>query len=156
NTTGVAALLKSIHPDWTYAQLKNRLLSTVEQLSSLAGITVTGGRVNAAMALAPTGISISDPTITEGNSGTSQLVFTVTRVGDNSGTVTLNWSTADGTGTAGSDYVAGSGQITFLPGGGDTQAITISVKGDLNAEANETFFVRLTLVSGNALLADDD
>lgn len=52
-TAGVAALLKSAHPDWTYAQIKERILSTVDPLPSLAGKTVTGGRLNAANALAP-------------------------------------------------------------------------------------------------------
>ena len=58
--------------------------------------------------------------------------------------MTLNWSTADGTATAGSDYVAASGQVTFLPAGGNTQTITVSVNGDLTAEATETFFVNLS------------
>ncbi len=50
-TTGVAALLKSVHPDWTYSQIKDRILSTVDPLPSLAGKTVTGGHLNAANAL---------------------------------------------------------------------------------------------------------
>src|SRR5207244_1127732 len=41
HTSGVAALLKSLHPDWNYTQIKDRILSTVEPLPSLAGKTVT-------------------------------------------------------------------------------------------------------------------
>ena len=59
-------------------------------LFSLAGKTVTGGRLNAAMALATTSFSISDPILTEGDAGTSQMVFTIRRVGDNSGNVTVD------------------------------------------------------------------
>jgi hypothetical protein len=51
HTSGVAALLKSLHPDWDYTQLKAQLMATVDPLSSLAGKCVTGGRINAAKAL---------------------------------------------------------------------------------------------------------
>lgn len=50
-TTGVAALLKSAHPDWSHSQIKDRLLSTVDPLPSLKEKTITGGRLNAATAL---------------------------------------------------------------------------------------------------------
>jgi hypothetical protein len=49
--TGVAGLLRTLHPDWTYAQIKSQILSTVDPLPSLAGKSVTGGRLNAANAL---------------------------------------------------------------------------------------------------------
>lgn len=49
--TGVAGLLRTVHPDWTYAQIKNQILSTVDPIAALAGKSVTGGRVNAANAL---------------------------------------------------------------------------------------------------------
>jgi thermitase len=49
---GVAGLLKSAHPELTTAQLRTALLSTVVPTPSLAGKTVTGGRVDAAAALA--------------------------------------------------------------------------------------------------------
>jgi hypothetical protein len=156
HVTGVAGLLRTLHPDWTYAQIKSQILATVDSLPSLAGKCVTGGRLNAAATLATTSISISDPTRVEGASGTAQVVFTVTRVGVDTGSITLNWSTANGTATAGSDYAAASGQITFAPSGGNTQTITVTVNGDLAPESSETFFVTLAVASGNALLADDD
>ncbi len=156
HTAGVAALLKTIHPDWNYVQLKDRILSTVEPSAALADKTVTGGRLNAAMALATTSISISDPEIMEGSSGTTQMVFTVTRLGDDSGTVTLNWSTANGAASAGSDYVAASGQVNFVLAGSNTQTISITIVGDNVQEADETLFLNLSLVSGNALLADTE
>ncbi len=52
--TGVAALLVSIHPDWSYSQIKERILSTVDPLPALAGKCVTGGRLNAAAAVGST------------------------------------------------------------------------------------------------------
>ena len=155
HVAGVAALLKTIHTDWSYQQLKDRILSTVEPSAALAGKTVTGGRLNAARALSDTSISISDPSITEGNSGTIQLTFTVSRFGVTSGSVTLNWSTANGTALAGSDYVAASGQVSFSPGGANTQTIVVQISGDTLQESAETLYVNLSLASGNALLADD-
>lgn len=73
HTSGVAALLKSVHPDWTYAQIKDRILSTVDPLLSLVGKTVTGGRLNAANALGVAQFSISDATATEGDTTTKFL-----------------------------------------------------------------------------------
>src|SRR5262249_35704229 len=62
-------------------------------------------------------LSINDVSITEGNAGTKILNFTVTLSAASSLTVTANFATADGTATAGSDYVAiPSTLLTFNPG----------------------------------------
>src|SRR5262249_14452300 len=61
-------------------------------------------------------------------------------------------ATADNTATAGSDYVATSGTLTFNPG--DTsKTIAVVVNGDTVVERNETFFVNLTNAV-NATIAD--
>ena len=97
-------------------------------------------------------ISIDDASITEGDSGTSQLTFTVKLSQAASGPVTVNYSTANGTATAGSDYSALTGTITFAAGE-TTKTITIPVTGDTTVEANETFTVNLASPSG-ATIAD--
>src|SRR6478752_6781311 len=51
HVTGVAALLLSLAPQLTAAQLKQVILATVDPLPSLAGTTVTGGRLDAASAV---------------------------------------------------------------------------------------------------------
>ncbi|MEA3643978.1 MAG: S8 family serine peptidase, partial [Lamprobacter sp.] len=51
HVSGVAALLLDRHPNWGYAELKDRLFASVRPLSSLAGKTLTGGIVNANEAL---------------------------------------------------------------------------------------------------------
>ncbi|MEK6755561.1 MAG: Calx-beta domain-containing protein, partial [Bacteroidota bacterium] len=66
--------------------------------------------------------------------------------------VTVNFSAADGSATAGSDYIATSGTLTFNPGT-TTQSITVTVKGDNTLEQNETFSVNLSSPV-NASLAD--
>jgi hypothetical protein len=65
--------------------------------------------------------------------------------------VTVSFATADGTATAGSDYVATSGTLTFNPGV-TTQTITVNVVGDTTVEPNETFLVNLSAPS-NATIA---
>jgi large repetitive protein len=100
-------------------------------------------------------LSINDATVTEGNSGTTNAVFTVTLSAVSGQTVTVNYQTADGTATvANNDYTAiPSTVLTFLPGE-TTKTITVLVKGDTNAEANETFFVNLS-GAVNATITDN-
>jgi hypothetical protein len=152
---GVAALVKSVHPEWGYAEIMAQIMATADPLPELAGLTITGGRVNAAAAVAGTSIVISDPSIAEGDAGTTDLIFTVTRRGDLSGELVLNWVTADGTAQAGSDYVAGSGTIQFLAGESE-KLIAVQITGDMETEADETLFVTITIASGVATLADTD
>jgi hypothetical protein len=44
---GVAGLLWSTHPEWTYRQVKETILTSVDKIPALEGSTVTGGRLNA-------------------------------------------------------------------------------------------------------------
>ncbi len=98
-------------------------------------------------------ISINDVTLTEGNTGTSNATFTVSLSAAATSNVTVNYTTADGTATAGSDYTTTSGLVTFTPGQ-TTQTITVPVIGDTIVEPNETFFVNLTTPT-NATIADN-
>jgi subtilisin family serine protease len=52
HVTGVLALVRDRHPDWTYRQVIDQVLSTATPVSALRNRTVTGGRVNAAAAAA--------------------------------------------------------------------------------------------------------
>ena len=97
-------------------------------------------------------ITIDDIAVVEGNSGTSTALFTVTLSGPSASTVTVQWSTSDGTATAGSDYQAGSGTLSFAPGE-TSKTIAVTIDGDTLVENNETFFVDLS-GAVNATLAD--
>ncbi len=88
-------------------------------------------------------ISIGNVTLTEGETGTQNAVFTVTISNPSSKSVTVAFATADGTATAGVDYTTTSGTLTFAPGE-TSKTISVPVIGDVFAEANETFFVNLT------------
>jgi hypothetical protein len=88
-------------------------------------------------------LSISDVSLTEGNGGTKNFVFTVTLSAASTQTVAVSYATANGTATAGSDYTAASGTLTFTPGQ-TSKTITVAVKGDKVKEPDETFFVNLS------------
>ncbi len=97
-------------------------------------------------------ISINDVSVAEGDTGTTNANFTVTLSAASGQTVTVNYVTADGTATAGSDYTAASGTVTFTPGQ-TQQTISVTVNGDTTFEPNETFFVNLNTPT-NATISD--
>lgn len=89
-------------------------------------------------------VSISDVTVTEGNSGYVEAFVDVTLSKASDSFIRLLLATADG--TAGStDYSAGSGFLTFMPGE-LTKQVRVRVTGDLFGEANETFFVNIYIL----------
>jgi parallel beta-helix repeat protein len=89
-------------------------------------------------------LSISSVSVTEGNAGTVNAVFTVTLSEASSQTVTVNFTTVDGTAlTADNDYQPASGTLTFDPGQ-TTKTITVLVNGDTIIENDETFTVNLS------------
>ena len=95
----------------------------------------------------PPAVTISNAAIVEGASGVSYLVFTVTLAFPPTGPVTMDYATSNGTATAGSDYLAVSGQISFAAG--DTvRTISVPIVGDTVPEGNETFTVNLSNLSG--------
>jgi serine protease len=51
HVSGAAALLKARYRDWGYAELKARLLRSVDPLPGLAGFVASGGRLNVSRAL---------------------------------------------------------------------------------------------------------
>jgi hypothetical protein len=89
-------------------------------------------------------LSINDVAMTEGQSGTKILNFTVTLSGASNITVAANYATANGTATAGSDYVSTSGTVTFNPGDLLTKSFGVTLTGDQVVEPDETFFVNLS------------
>jgi len=59
--SGVAGLLKAANPSMTKYQIRDKILNTVDRLSSLSGKVATGGRLNAAAAV---GSVSPTPTVT--------------------------------------------------------------------------------------------
>jgi hypothetical protein len=110
------------------------------------------GMVQAAAAAGPT-LSINDIAMLEGNSGTGKLLFTVTlSKADTKRIITVKYATANGSATAGSDYTAVTGTLSF-PKGSTKQTVAIAITGDATIEPDETFTLKLSSPV-NATLAD--
>ncbi len=84
------------------------------------------------------------PAVFEGNSGTVEQSFTVRLSAASTDIVTVDWTTANNTAVAGSDYTAASGRLSFLPGAPLSQTIKVLVKGDTVVEPTETYRVKLS------------
>lgn len=100
--------------------------------------------------IAPATITISGISVTEGDSGKTAAVFTVTLSETATEQITVDFSTVDGTATSSGlfpDFEALQGTLTFQAG--DTsQQITVQVLGEQIQESSETFTVNLTNPSG--------
>ena len=120
-------------------------------------ISYTGGDGNDVVltALAPPAFSISDVTVTEGETGSVNAVFTVSTPTAPFQTVSVQFATVNGTAASPQDYTSHSGTLTFLPGT-MSQTVTIAVHGDDTAETTETFIVRLSGAQGGATIADEE
>ena len=91
-------------------------------------------------------LSIADLSVTEGNSGTTNAVFTVSLSAPATQAVSVSYATSDGSATAGADYVAKAGTMTI--GMGQTSAtVTVQVNGDTTPEGEETFHLNLLSAS---------
>ena len=99
-------------------------------------------------------ISIDDQSANEGDAGTSTMTFHVTLSNPSDQTITVDYTTNDGTATAGSDYDTAAGTVTFDPGD-TTKPVDVTIDGDTTHEADETFTVDLSNVTGTANLLDD-
>jgi parallel beta-helix repeat protein len=106
--------------------------------------------------------SIADASVVEGNSGTVNLVFTVT-MSAHTDAVTVGYQTDPGLAQDGLDYQAVSGTITFNPGE-TSKDILVPVIGDTLVEGDEMVFLRVTTLSagyvlkgqGEGTIIDDD
>ncbi|MEM8963802.1 MAG: Calx-beta domain-containing protein, partial [Acidobacteriota bacterium] len=83
-----------------------------------------------------------DISVVEGESGTTDAVFTVSLACPSPVTTRVDYLTNDGSANAGSDYQATFGTLTFAPGE-ISQPVAVAVLGDTAAEADETFTLRL-------------
>jgi hypothetical protein len=91
----------------------------------------------------PPSVSIQDASVTEGNQGSVNASFLVSLDRPSAVDVIVTYSTANGSATAGQDYVAvGPAQLT-IPAGALSRFIPVKVTGDTNVEPNETFLVTL-------------
>ena len=112
-------------------------------------------------------LSIDSPSVTEGDSGSTDLTFTATLSAASGREVTVDYADAGtGTATSGTDYTAITGGTLTFEAGTTSQTFDVSVTGDVLDEANETVKVRLkdpvnaavstTAGTGTGTITDDD
>jgi hypothetical protein len=113
---------------------------------------VIGGGLDAVMAQIADGaiLQFSASRFVVGENAGS-VTLRVTRTGDRSSAVTVNFATRDDTATAGLDYVATSGTLSFAPGE-TVKTITVRILEDASGEGPETFIVTLSAPTGNGIL----
>jgi CSLREA domain-containing protein len=148
----------SVEPDETlFVNLSGATNATISDNQATGTIT------NDDTAAAVPSISVSDATVAEGNAGTANATFTVSLSGATTNPVTVQYATANGSATAGSDYAATGGTVQFAPGV-TSQVVTVAVAGDTAVEPDETFTVVLSNpmnaaladASGTGLIVNDD
>ncbi|MEN3332223.1 MAG: hypothetical protein V7641_1588 [Blastocatellia bacterium] len=91
----------------------------------------------------PLVLTASNIDVPEGDSGTKDVVVTVSLSAETGRTVSVDYNTIALSATSGVDFVAASGHLTFAPGV-STQGITVSIIGDTLHELDETFRVTLS------------
>ncbi|RAI88307.1 MBG domain-containing protein [Algoriphagus yeomjeoni] len=178
NLEGTAAAIESFLNTPSNIQYTNALGSTGDNAATLSvsatdnGNTGDGGGTTVNLGVINIDVesfisfSINDPAVTEGNAGTTSLQFTVSLSAPApAGGATVDYATSDGTATAGSDYTAVNGTLSFAVGE-TSKTVDISISGDQIVEVDETLTLMLsnptgtnvTIVdaSGNGTITNDD
>ncbi len=106
-----------------------------QKLANLVSATVLG----------PALLSVADAEAREGIDPAVEFAVRLSRAA--SGEVTVDYATADGTATAGEDYTASRGTLTFAAGERE-QTVSVAVLDDAHDEGRETFLLRLSNATG--------
>jgi hypothetical protein len=98
-------------------------------------------------------ITIAAAAANEGNTGTTPLAVPATLSNPSDQTITVAWTTQDGTATvADGDYTAGGGTLTFPPGTTGPQNAVIDLTGDTKRESDEAIAVNLSSPTNATIL----
>ena len=151
HVSGTAALMQSAAVS-TPAAVEAVLKGTARALPVACPEGCGAGIINAAAAIgSATGgaLTVNDQTMTEGDAGTKLFTFTVSLSKAMPTPVTFNIATANGTATAGSDYLAVSLTGQSIAAGATSKTFNVTVNGDTVAEQpNETFTINVSNVVG--------
>ena len=125
-------------------------------LSNPVGATILGASATGTITnddAVPPMLSIADVTQAEGNSGTTNAGFVVTLSAQpGASTVTVNYSTSNGTAAAPGDFTAVTNGSLSFTGTTTSQIVNIPIVGDTTVEPNETFTVTLSNPVGATIL----
>ena len=115
---------------------------TITAVALFGAATMAPASVSSAWAAEPK-LTIDDVRVTEGNTGTWDLVFTVKLSASSSRQVTAAYATGGGSATATTDYTPKQGTVT-IAAGQRSATIRVPVVGDTAHEPDETVEVRLS------------
>ena len=117
--------------------------TTPYALNLKAGEKLTGINFGNYFQLPKINLSPNSQTIVEGLTSPQNVAYTVTLSSVSTVPVSVNIATANGTATAGLDYTAINGSLTFAPGV-TSQVLNIPILNDSFNEADETFTLTLS------------
>ena len=117
--------------------------TTPYALNLKAGEKLTGINFGGNLQLPTINLSPNNQTVVEGLTTPQNVTYTVTLSSASNQTIKVNYATANGTATAGLDYTAINGLLTFNPGV-TSQVINIPILNDSLNEADETFTLTLS------------
>ena len=154
HVTGAIAAYAAAKPNASAATIREAILKSAVPTASLAGKTVTGGRLSVLDAInyvpLPT-LSIASASAAESVNGVAGAIeFKVTLSAPLTEQITVNYGTTGGTAAAGVDYTSTSGTLTFIPGDIE-EIVRVDLINDNLVEPNETFFVDLSGISSSAV-----
>ncbi len=95
-------------------------------------------------------VQFKSSTYTVAESGGSVRIY-VSRTDGSSGSASVNYATANGAATAGSDYTSRSGTLSWSDGDAADKYFDVPITNDTNVEGNETFTANLSGASGASL-----
>ena len=98
----------------------------------------------------PVAISVADARVQENGGETLDFAVTLSRAA--AGTVTVQYATSNGSATAGADYTATSGMLTFAAGE-TRKTVSVAVLNDAHDDGGETLILALSNPTG-ARIAD--
>jgi bacillopeptidase F len=161
HVAGAMALLKGAFPAATVSQLEMALRESAVDLGAVGPDSDYGyGLVNlegayawlegqlgggspGALALGAVAYAVDEDV--------ASLTVTVTRSGGSAGAVSVDYATADGLATAGEDYQAAAGTLTFADGE-TSRTLELTLLNDRAFEGDEDFTVTLSNAQGGATL----
>lgn len=137
---------------YSYYAEGNKFMVFSHDLPGVSGSPQTGGFRFLAVPLNPVAsvgdevyVKATDALATE-NSANETLQFTLTRTGDSSAPLTVNYALS-GDAASGSDYIAPAGSVTF-EAGATTATVGITINTDSQFEFDETVIISLLPGSG--------
>lgn len=130
-----------------YLELSNAPMDVDIVTSPVAGLIID----NDTEVVIPPSMEIQSTSLDEGDSGEQEMIFVVSLSEPASEIISVDFATEAVTATEAVDFAAQDGTLVFLPGITSLEIFVI-VFGDEFTENDETFRVRLSNLTGNAVL----